>query len=86
MTATLDFLVTDAQWLEVASGSAHVLIQRQSTKAVRVHVGASEPANDAPAIILADDRREFPLDSLAPTDKVFVAAVEDYGHVVVLRS
>lgn len=86
MTETLRFDLSTA-WTEVANNSPDVLIQRLSVEDVRVHVGASVPAADAPALLLGGaSRTAVHFAFLGAGDRVFVAGAAGPATVVVVRA
>lgn len=80
--------ITNAAWVEIANGSANVLVDLdQLVPAVKICVASALPADTVhDGFVLNAQRQSFPLSGLAAGDKVYARSMGAATTVMVLKS
>lgn len=85
MSFTASQTVTSSAWTAVFTGAGSVQIQLAKSKPVRINVGTSSPALDAPGFaLLQGELEEYANSNVEAGDTVYVRAVDDDSEVTVI--
>lgn len=86
MAETLNFTVQDDAWTLIADGAGNVIAQRRQVGAVLIHVGATAPALEDPALMLSGSNATFSAGGLGSGDRVYARADAGTNTLTVIRS
>lgn len=82
MSHTVNLSITSESWTPIFLGAGSIQIQLGEKDPVKVHIGQSAPASDAPGIVLYNGGiEEYVNHSVEDGDTVYVRALGDDSEI-----